>query len=268
MTHGLIVTKNGPPAAMPRDNSTATVKGIVKEMRCAFACGSGMVELYLDNDLMNSIGNKALWQELASCINWHRENKDVLADLHWVGGNPWDGTNANVYGWASWNPAKSTLTLRNPSATAKVFTTTLREALDIPAYVSGKILLTDAFTGQTQLAGISNSIIDIDATISFNLPAFDVIVFDGHTDNYLGLEDEIDLSKQYGLVYGEKGKIGLKNIDANSWVLIVDMNGMTVSDMKSTISDFSVKVPRVGIYHVQVMNENGQLVSSQKVLCN
>jgi len=40
----------------------------------------------------------------------------MLPDAHWVGGNPWDGSKANVYGWAAWNGEKATLALRNPSA--------------------------------------------------------------------------------------------------------------------------------------------------------
>ena len=94
--------------------------GIVREMRCAFACGSGMVELYNDYKLMDEIkdnqGNAgALWKDLAECIKWQQEQADVLPDAHWVGGNPWDGKKANVYGWAAWNGKKSVLTLRNPS---------------------------------------------------------------------------------------------------------------------------------------------------------
>ena len=61
-----------------------------------------------------------------------KAQEDVLPDVHWVGGNPWDGSKANVYGWAAWNGKKATLALRNPSAGAQKFTTTLREALDIP----------------------------------------------------------------------------------------------------------------------------------------
>lgn len=184
MTHGLIVTQHGFPNKMSYDNSTSTFNEIVKEMRCAFACGSSMVELYLDNDLMSAIGgNDKLWDELASCITWHRNNADVLADTHWVGGNPWDGSKANIYGWAAWNENKSTLALRNPSGFTQTLKTNLRSALDIPDYIKGEILLSSAFPNQNIYKNISEQKIDIDTIITFEMPAFDVIVFNGKTVN-------------------------------------------------------------------------------------
>ena len=184
MTHGLIVSGFGnsggnPPRAMEDDLSACTVAEITKEMRCAFACGSSLVELYIDHELMTNKENGKLWGELAECIKWHRNNTDVLDDTHWVGGNPWDGTKANVYGWASWNGEKAVLTLRNPSATKQTFTTTLRKALDIPDYITGTVMLSDAFDGQTQYTGITNSKIDIDENLTFDMPAFDVVVLNG-----------------------------------------------------------------------------------------
>jgi len=178
MTHGVTVTKHGGARSAPRDNSPATVQGIIREIRSTFAAGA-MVELYVDHDLMTSIGDGVLWKELADCIKWHRAHSDLLADIHWVGGNPWDGEKASIYGWAAWNPRKSMLTLRNPSASAEAFTTTLREALDIPSYVKGSIKLQDAFGGQHTYAGITGETVDIDKPITFNMPPFDVVVLDG-----------------------------------------------------------------------------------------
>ena len=175
MTHGLMVTKFGPPAGMPRD-----IESIKKEMRCAFACGSALQELYVDNDLMTSLGkNEELWKELAECIKWFRGNADVLDDSHWVGGNPWNGSDGAIYGWASWNRKKCTLALRNSSDKAKSFKTTLRAALDVPAFVKGKITLKNSFADQPALAGITGASIDLDKEISFNLEPFAVFVFDG-----------------------------------------------------------------------------------------
>ena len=116
MTHGVMVTKFGPPAAM--DNTD--YDGIVREIRAAFACGSAQVELYTDYELLNNLsrgtegeeGYKTIWTEIADAIKWQRNNADVLPDIHWVGGNP---GNAEVYGWASWNGRKATVALRNPT---------------------------------------------------------------------------------------------------------------------------------------------------------
>lgn len=178
MTHGFILSRWGAVS------KNMDYDGIVREMRCAFACGSGMVELYNDYKLMDEIkdnqGNAgALWKDLAECIKWQQEQADVLPDVHWVGGNPWDGKKANVYGWAAWNGKKSVLTLRNPSASAQTFTTTLREALEIPSYVRGKITLTHAFS-QAELQGMPiNKPIDIDSPLTLNLPGSSVFIYNG-----------------------------------------------------------------------------------------
>lgn len=178
MTHGFILSRWGAVS------KNMDYDGIVREMRCAFACGSGMVELYNDYKLMDEIkdnqGNAgALWKDLAECIKWQQEQADVLPDAHWVGGNPWDGKKANVYGWAAWNGKKSVLTLRNPSTSAQTFTTTLREALDIPAYVRGKITLTHAFN-QAELDGMPiNKAIDNDTPLVLNLPGSSVFIYNG-----------------------------------------------------------------------------------------
>ena len=178
MTHGFILSRWGAVS------KNMDYDGIVREMRCAFACGSGMVELYNDYKLMDEIkdnqGNAgALWKDLAECIKWQQEQADVLPDAHWVGGNPWDGKKANVYGWAAWNGKKSVLTLRNPSTSAQTFTTTLREALDIPAYVRGKVTLTHAFN-QSELDGMPiNKAIDIDTPLVLNLPGSSVFIYNG-----------------------------------------------------------------------------------------
>ena len=62
MTHGFILSRWGAVS------KNMDYDGIVREMRCAFACGSGMVELYNDYKLMDEIkdnqGNAgALWKD-------------------------------------------------------------------------------------------------------------------------------------------------------------------------------------------------------------
>lgn len=175
MTHGVIVTKYGDVA------TNFDYAGVLREIRCAFACGSGMVELYCDKDKLNSIENGALWGDIADCIKWQKENADVLPDVHWVGGNPWDGSQNNVYGWASWNGQKATLALRNPSTSQKTFTFTLREVLDIPSYFTTPITLTKAFAKDADLSGLTTGeAIDLDQQISVTLAASSVYVYNGN----------------------------------------------------------------------------------------
>ena len=102
-----------------------------------------------------------------------------------MGGNPWDGSRAAVYGWASWNGPKATLALRNGGTTAQLYLTTLREMLNIPANVSGSILFKKAFADQKALNGLSESApIDIDRVLTLRLPASSVFVFDGTDEDY------------------------------------------------------------------------------------
>lgn len=176
MTHGFILSKYGNVA------TNMTYSGVLRELRCAFACGSGLVELYADYALLNSINNGKLWDDIAECIKWQRDNSDVLPDIHWVGGNPWDGNKANIYGWASWNGKKATFALRNPSASRQSVKITLREALEIPEYISTTVTLVNAFN-QSTINGLPvGSPIDIDTELTLSLPGSSVFVFNG-TDN-------------------------------------------------------------------------------------
>ncbi len=174
MTHGFILTKFG---AVSKNMQYANV---LNELRCAFVCGSGMVELYADYELMNSINGGKLWEDLAECVAWQKKNADVLPDAHWVGGNPWTGSNHEVYGWASWNGAKSTLALRNGGNQAQTYSFTLREAFEIPANVTGAFVLNKSFKVQDALSGLTEGVaIDIDQTLTVTIPASSVFAFDG-----------------------------------------------------------------------------------------
>lgn len=174
MTHGFILTEHGDVS------KNMNYENALNELRCAFACGSGMVELYNDYKLMDKINNGKLWSDLADLIKWQKDNADVLMDAHWVGGNPWNGYRHEIYGWAAWNGKKSTLTLRNGDVAAKSITLTLREALEIPANISGKIVLTKPFDDQAALEGLTEGeAIDIDQQLTLTLPANSVFMFGG-----------------------------------------------------------------------------------------
>ena len=175
MTHGFMLTKFGPPASNPRD-----YKSVLNELRCAFACGSGLVELYNDYDLMNSINGGQLWKDLADLIKWQKDNADVLMDAHWVGGDPWTGSKAEIYGWAAWNGEKATLALRNGANTQQSIKITLREAFEIPANINGSIVLTKCFADQANLQGLTEGdAINIDTELTLTLPASSVYMFGG-----------------------------------------------------------------------------------------
>ncbi len=176
MTHGTIITKNGPPRVMSRDPENCR-----KEIRMAFGSGSALQEIYADRDLLSQQGG-LLWDELAACISWVRRNSDVLPDVHWVGGNPWNGQDGDIYGYAAWNSRKATLTLRNSSAREKTLTTTLRHILDVPPGQDCRIIFRNSFDDQRDLPGLTGKAVDADKTITITMHPFEVIVLEGKCD--------------------------------------------------------------------------------------
>lgn len=178
MTHGFIYHSGDGVS------SNLDYAGALRELRCAFACGSGMVELYADHSLLTNTNGGKLWKDLADCIKWQEENRDVLPDIHWVGGNPWTGSKAEIYGWAAWNGTKAVLTLRNGATARQSYNTTLRDALDIPQSFTGKVTLSAAFDDQkgslkTLCGKTEGEEIDVDEMLTFSLPASSVYVFNG-----------------------------------------------------------------------------------------
>ena len=241
MTHGFIFTDFSEPKSTSRD-----WHAVVRELRCAFACGSGMVELYNDykltNELANPAGEKgALWGEIAKCMAWQKENADVLPDIHWVGGNPWTGAKAEIYGWAAWNGEKAVLTLRNGANDAQTIKITLREALDIPAYINTTVTFSKAFDDQIALDGLAEGTeIDIDTPLEITLPGSTVYVFDG-VDNSV---KEIENNKYYGFV------------DAEGKILRASSDGLSLSDVNSSSTVF-VYSPST----LFLLDENNSLLS-------
>ena len=150
----------------------------------------------MDQDLLTQ-ENGRLWDELAKCIKWMRRNEDVLADIHWVGGNPWDKSagDGDIYGWAAWSPSKCTLTLRNSSASAKTLRTTLRQILDVPPAVKkDKVKFRNSFDGQRNLSVLTGSAVDIDKEIEITLEPMDVVVLEGVCSGAPKKKDKSDAS--------------------------------------------------------------------------
>lgn len=80
-----------------------------KDVRIFMASGANLQELYLSPDMMN----QKAWDDVAEAARWAKQYEDVLADVHWVGGNPEKG---EVYGYAAWRGGRgATLVLRNPT---------------------------------------------------------------------------------------------------------------------------------------------------------
>jgi len=100
-------------------------KSVADEIWTFFGSGTNLQELYINPELLS----ETMWDELADAARWSRENSNVLVDTHWIGGDP---AKEDVYGWASWQPGKGIVVLRNPSDSPGEFTSTLKDALELP----------------------------------------------------------------------------------------------------------------------------------------
>ena len=121
MLHGICITNVGYPASLEMD-----MKNVSDGIWSFFASGTSLQELYINPHLLTP----AMWDCLAAAAEWSDDNKDVLKDVHWIGGDPAKG---EVYGYASWSPRKGIFSLRNPSPVKKTFKVTLKKIFELPA---------------------------------------------------------------------------------------------------------------------------------------
>ncbi len=128
MLHGVFINR-APFAGNPYGPSPAEPPldpgDIRDEVRTFFASGTALQELYVNPELMTSAG----WDCIAEAARWARANAAVLADTHWVGGDPAGGA---AYGWAAWSPHKAILTLRNPDDRRQEAVWPLADLLELP----------------------------------------------------------------------------------------------------------------------------------------
>jgi hypothetical protein len=120
MLHGIIYAHHA-------KNLDSDPQGDFKnEVRDYFGNGTQLQEMYVTPSLLSN----ANWDNLAEAAKWSRDNADVLVDTHWVGGDP---AQLEAYGWASWNPRKAILVLRNPSDRAQSISIDIAQAFELPA---------------------------------------------------------------------------------------------------------------------------------------
>jgi len=119
MIHGIMINDGGRVKSFDEQD-------IIDEIRSFFATGVNLQELYISPELMTP----AAWDALAEAATWSRANADVLADTHWVGGDPAKG---EVYGWASWAARKGILSLRNPADQPAEIVLDIGATFELPA---------------------------------------------------------------------------------------------------------------------------------------
>ncbi len=120
MLHGLIY------AQYAQNLNTDPNHDFGDEVRDYFGTGTQLQEMYITPSLLT----KENWDAIAEAAKWSRHNANILRDTHWVGGDP---AKLQIYGWASWSPAKAILVLRNPSDQPQRFSLDVGQAFEIPA---------------------------------------------------------------------------------------------------------------------------------------
>lgn len=170
MLHGIMIHKYAfkDPYNPKSAGVSCAPADLVAEIRSYFATGTCMQELHIDPSLMTPV----LWDVLAEAAKWSRANADVLADTHWVGGDPEKG---QVYGWASWSKKKAVLALRNPSDRPAVVEVDVAKAFELPASAPRQYTLKSAWKEDASKPAIS---VKAGEPHRFTLQPFEVLVWD------------------------------------------------------------------------------------------
>jgi hypothetical protein len=171
MLHGIFMNSSrfaGDPNDLAGSAQNFDLPDVAAEARTFFGGGTMLQELYVNPDVMND----ALWDVLADCARWARAEAEVLADTHWLGGDP---SALQVYGWASWRPGKGIVVLRNPADTPQVYGLRLDLALELPAAACGTYVLRDVWGTRP---GANGRRLDAAASLALDLAPFEVVVFE------------------------------------------------------------------------------------------
>jgi hypothetical protein len=161
MLHGIIYAKHA------RQLDTDPGDDLRDEIRTAFGSGTQLQEMYISPDLLTPNN----WDDLAESAGWAREKARTLQDTHWIGGDP---AKLEVYGWASWSPAKGILVLRNPSAEVQTYGIDIGQALELPATSPRAYRLTSPYDDQR----IDTLRLKAGEARTLELQPFEVLVFD------------------------------------------------------------------------------------------
>ncbi|MCX7824554.1 MAG: enterotoxin [Verrucomicrobiae bacterium] len=170
MIHGIMIHKLS--FKNPYDPKSVGVSlqpaDLIAEIRSYFATGTCMQELHIDPSLMT----EPLWDVLAEAAKWSRGNSDVLADTHWIGGDPAKG---EIYGWASWSKKKAVLALRNPSDQPAEVSLDVAKAFELPAGAPRRYTLKSPWKEDAAKPAIT---VTAGQPCQFKLQPFEVLVWD------------------------------------------------------------------------------------------
>ena len=149
-----------------KDLSFPVNNNMRSDARMLCASGANQQELYLTPGMMND----AAWDDVAAALKWSHKWAPVLADAHWVGGDPGEG---RVYGYAAWRADRgATLALRNPDDQPQEIELTAAAVFEPTA--KGDIPLRAAYADQR----VKELTIPAEGSVRVRLEPFEVLVFD------------------------------------------------------------------------------------------
>jgi len=165
MYHGVYLSSTHNGAKMP--TPTQDLPSFIHEVKMTVGYGSSLGELYITPKMMTS----GAWDVLAQTIRLARDKRNVLADSHWVGGNP---AANQIYGFAAWHPTEGgMLTLRNPDDQPQSIAVDVGQVFELPAGAPAKFLLKTPYGGQS----VSEVSMETGKPKSITLAPFEVLVF-------------------------------------------------------------------------------------------
>ncbi|MBN2579648.1 MAG: hypothetical protein JXB10_11715 [Pirellulales bacterium] len=163
MLHGVVLGQHGPSRI-----KEFTAAGLKDDIRIYFGSGVALQELYITPKRMTP----EAWHVLAEAAKWSRASADVLADTHWIGGDP---AKLEVYGYASWSPRKGIVTLRNPSDRPQEFSLDVGAAFELPPGAPQHYALKSPWSEDAAKPGLSAT---AGRPLPITLAPWQVLVFD------------------------------------------------------------------------------------------
>jgi hypothetical protein len=166
MLCGICIADNGIPGLLEMND-----KDISDEIWSFFATGTNLQELYINPHKLST----ANWDCLADAGLWAKENESVMTDVHWTGGDPAKG---EVYGFAAWSKEKAVLSLRNPSATVKVFEVNVAHVFDLTDHMNDNYI----FYNVREMNEPGRHVSAHGKRFKITLQPFEVLVYDAFPD--------------------------------------------------------------------------------------
>ena len=163
MLHGLIYARHA------KNLDTDPQHDFRNEVHDYFGTGTQLQEMYITPALLSSSD----WDTLAEAAAWSRANADVLVDTHWIGGDP---AELEPYGWASWNPRKAILVLRNPSDAPQTIRVDIAKAFELPSNAARAYTLRSPWKDDRTEPSVR---VAAGQPHAFTLAPFEVLVLEG-----------------------------------------------------------------------------------------